>query len=101
MALDEQDHSGAGTDIGRALDEAFHAMEKDDRRKLMVLLTDGEDLEKGGVRDGAKRWRRTAWWCSRVGVGTPAGAEIQVVNDQGQMEFVRDDQRRSGAQPAG
>ena len=49
-ALDEKTIPVPGTDIGRALDEALHGMEKIDRRKVMVLMTDGEDLEKGGIR---------------------------------------------------
>ena len=37
-----------GTDIGRALDEGVHALQKSERQKLLVVLTDGEDLEKRG-----------------------------------------------------
>jgi Mg-chelatase subunit ChlD len=62
-ALDENTISVPGTDVGRALDEAFRAMEKMDRQKIIVLVTDGEDLEQGGVKI-AKRWRRKMWWCS-------------------------------------
>ena len=50
MAVDDKTIPVPGTDIGRALDEAFRAMDKSERPKLLVLLTDGEDLEKGGVR---------------------------------------------------
>ena len=53
MAVDEKTIPVPGTDIGRALDEGFRAMEKNDRRKFLVLVTDGEDLEKSGVRNGA------------------------------------------------
>jgi len=86
---DEKSISIAGTDIGRALDEAMHAMEKTDQHKLIVLVTDGEDLEKGGIRTAADLARQGIVVFA-LGVGTPAGAEIQVANAQGQAELVRD-----------
>jgi len=88
-ALDDRTIVVPGTDIGRALDEAFHAMEKTDRRKVVVLLTDGEDLEKSGV-NVAESLAGQGIVVFAVGVGTEAGAEIQVSNDQGQPELVRD-----------
>ncbi len=87
--LDERTIPVGGTDIGRALDESFRAMEKADRRKVVVLLTDGEDLENSGVRV-AQTLAEQGVVVFAVGVGTEAGAEIQVVNEQGQMDFVRD-----------
>jgi Ca-activated chloride channel family protein len=88
-ALDEKTIPVAGTDIGRALDEASQAMEKNDQHKLMVLLTDGEDLEKNGVRT-AEGLAAKGIVVFTLGVGTPAGTEIQVVNEKGQPEQVRD-----------
>jgi len=88
-ALDDRAIVVPGTDIGRALDEAFHAMEKIDRRKVVVLLTDGEDLEKSGVTK-AESLADKRVVAFTVGVGTEAGAEIQVINEQGQPELVRD-----------
>jgi Ca-activated chloride channel homolog len=88
-ALDENTISVPGTDVGRALDEAFRAMEKMDRQKIIVLVTDGEDLEQGGVKI-AKTLAEKNVVVFTVGVGTEAGAEIRVRNDQGQMELVRD-----------
>ena len=88
-ALDERTIPVAGTDIGRALDGAFEGMEKIDRRKVMVLITDGEDLEKGGVRV-AQTLATNNVVVFALGVGTPAGAQIQVLNEQGKPEFLRD-----------
>src|SRR5580765_6219863 len=45
QAVDAKTIALAGTDLGRALREADKAMEKKSRRKVVVLLTDGEDLE--------------------------------------------------------
>lgn len=88
-ALDDRAIVVPGTDIGRALEEAFHAMEKIDRRKVVVLLTDGEDLEKSGATM-AESLAGKGVVAFTVGVGTAAGAEIQVINEHGQPELVRD-----------
>jgi Ca-activated chloride channel family protein len=78
-----------GTDIGRALNEAFQAMEKNDRRKIMVLVTDGEDLEESGIK-AAQALADKGVVVYAVGVGTPAGSPIRFMNQQGAMDFVRD-----------
>jgi Ca-activated chloride channel family protein len=87
--IDDKTIPVPGTDVGRGLDEAFHAMEKGDRQKLMVLLTDGEDLEKGGVNT-AETLGKQGVVVFAIGIGTPAGAEIQMLNEQGKPEWVRD-----------
>ena len=68
-------------------------MDKSDRQKLLILLTDGEDLRKGGVRM-AEALAKKGVVVFTVGVGTPAGAELHFVNDQGKPELVHD---RKGA----
>ena len=89
MAIDERTIPVPGTDIGRALDEAYRAMDKGERTKVVVLLTDGEDLEQGGVRT-AEALAKQGVVVFTVGVGTAAGAEIQMLNEQGKPELVRD-----------
>ena len=88
-AVDEKTIPLPGTDIGQALSEANRAMEKDSRRKLVVLLTDGEDLENGGVAT-AKTLATNSVVVFTVGVGSPTGSEIQMLNPAGQLEPVRD-----------
>ena len=88
-AVDEKTIPVLGTDVGRALDEGFRAMEKGSRQKLLVLLTDGEDLEKSGVKT-AEALAKQGVVVFTIGVGTPAGTEIQVLNEQGKPELVRD-----------
>jgi Ca-activated chloride channel family protein len=89
MAIDDRTIPIPGTDIGRGLDEAAHAVDKSGGPKVFVLLTDGEDLEKGGVRT-AEALAKRGVVVFTVGVGTAAGAEIQMVNEQGKRELVRD-----------
>lgn len=90
LGLDERTIPVGGTDLGRALKEAQHAMEKKSSRKLIVLLTDGEDLEKGGVRE-AEALAKGGVTIYTVGVGTPAGAEIRALTPEGTVDFVRDE----------
>ena len=89
LALDEKTIPIAGTDIGRALHEAYQAMDKQSRHKLVVLVTDGEDLEKSGVA-AARALATNGVVVFTIGVGTPAGKEIQTVNATGQAELLRD-----------
>lgn len=78
-----------GTDIGRALDEGYRALDKNERQKVLILLTDGEDLEKGGISQ-AQDLAKKGVVVFTIGVGTPAGAEIQFLTEQGRPELVRD-----------
>src|SRR5262249_27208963 len=71
------------------LNEAYRAMDKNARRKMVVLVTDGEDLEKSGLA-AAKNLATNGVVVFTIGVGTPAGKEIQTVNAAGQTELLRD-----------
>ena len=98
LSVDDNTIPIPGTDLGRALTEAYRAMDKDSRRKLVVLVTDGEDLETVRVGEekissgvaAAKSLATNGVVVFTLGVGTPAGKEIQYRNQAGQMELVRD-----------
>jgi Ca-activated chloride channel family protein len=89
LDCDEKSIPVPGTDIGRALDEGFAAMEKNGRRKVLVLVTDGEDLQKSGIRT-AQALAAKGVVVYAVGVGTAAGSPIHLVNEQGMAGFLRD-----------
>jgi Ca-activated chloride channel family protein len=89
LSIDEKTIPVPGTDLGRALGEASRALDKNARRKVIVLVTDGEDLEKSGVT-AARRLATNGVVVFTIGVGTPAGKEIQTLNPAGQPELVRD-----------
>jgi Ca-activated chloride channel family protein len=78
-----------GTDIGRAIEEAELAFYSNRNRKLLILLTDGEDLEAGGV-DTAKKLKRKGLVIHAVGVGTPAGGPIRVISPLGAVDTLKD-----------
>ncbi len=81
-----------GTDIGRAIDIGSAALKADSSdQKVMVLLTDGEDLESNGL-EAAKRAGAAGITIETVGVGTPAGELVPAKNDQGAtVGLVQDD----------
>ena len=79
----------AGSDVGRAIDEASRALDKNEGRKIVVLLTDGEDLEAHGVRK-AEELAKKGVTIFTVGVGTAAGSVIQVPAEPSGMQPLRD-----------
>jgi Ca-activated chloride channel family protein len=79
----------AGTDIGRALEEAELAFYPNRNRKLLIILTDGEDLEAGGV-EMARKLKRNRLVVHTVGVGTPSGGPIRVISSIGSLETMKD-----------
>jgi len=89
-ALDTSTIPRGGTDISRAIGEAQAAFQtQNDHDKILVLMTDGEDLEGSAVtaaeaaaNDGVKIFT--------VGVGTPSGDLIPVPTDNGGTDFVKD-----------
>ncbi len=89
LAMNDKTIPDLGTDVGQGLYEANRDMDKHSRRKLIVLLTDGEDLDKTGAA-AARSLATNGVVVFTIGVGTPAGKEIQFVNDAGQKEWVRD-----------
>jgi Ca-activated chloride channel homolog len=89
MAVDDRTIPVAGTDLGRALEEGLAAMEKNRRRKIMVLVTDGEDLEQRGVAR-AREMAAQGLVVFTIGVGTPEGATIPVPREPASADLLRD-----------
>ncbi len=78
-----------GTDIGRAIREANAAMTHDRNHRILVIITDGEDLEAAGIRE-ARRTADQGMVIHTVGVGSPEGSPIPVVGPNGQPDYHRD-----------
>jgi Ca-activated chloride channel family protein len=55
----------------------------------MVLVTDGEDLEKQGLRT-AQKLATNSITIFTIGVGTTSGAEIHILDEHGKSEVVKD-----------
>ena len=88
-AVDDQTIPVPGTDIGRALAEGYAAVAKNDRRKILVLVSDGEDLEQGSIRR-AKDLAAKDVTIYTVGIGTPDGSRILISDQRGGEAPLRD-----------
>ena len=89
-AIDTNTIPRGGTDISSAIQEAqvaFNAESKN--RKILVLVTDGEDLEAKGI-DTARAAAKDGLTIYTVGVGSPAGGLIPVPGANGGTDFVKD-----------
>lgn len=88
-AMDQNTIPVQGSDIGRALDEGRLAYGDSKGRKLLVLVSDGEDTDARAL-ETAKQLAKDGVVVFTVGVGTAAGAELRFQNAQGQLEPVRE-----------
>jgi Ca-activated chloride channel family protein len=89
-AVDTNTITRGGTNIAAGIDEAASALEESGNHKIMVLVTDGEDLEGQGIA-AAKALRGQGVTIYTVGVGTSAGDIIPIRGKDGQVDFVRDE----------
>ena len=79
-----------GTDIASALFAGSRAFEKSERRKVLVLVTDGEDLERIGI-EAAKKLAKDGVVVFTVGLGTPNGSQIMLPGKGDAPEPLRDE----------
>ena len=81
-----------GTNLSKAIEEAVKGYgDKGQPYKTLVLVTDGEDNE-GDAAGAARRAKEKGIKIYTVGIGTQEGDLIQVANEQGQKEFLKDAQ---------
>lgn len=88
-AIDPNIMTSGGSDLGNAINEAAKAFPSENNVKVVVLLTDGEDL-KGNAATAAATAREDGIQIFAIGIGTPEGEYLRIRNKQGVEEFVRD-----------
>ncbi|MEY3896419.1 MAG: hypothetical protein RLZZ214_1939, partial [Verrucomicrobiota bacterium] len=90
-ALDTDLIPRQGTDLASAIKEAERLFDENgNNHRVLVLLTDGEDLQ-GDVVDAAKAAAKKGMAIYTVGVGSPEGANIPIQMRNGRTDFVRDE----------
>jgi len=89
-ALDTQIIPQGGTDLASAIYEAEAAFNNDANHKILILVTDGEDLE-GEALSAAKAAKERGLTIYTVGVGTPSGELIPLVQGGKDGAFVKDE----------
>jgi Ca-activated chloride channel family protein len=84
--------SEPGTDVGRGLRSAARMLPGGRRtEQVIVLWTDGEDLEKG-AGDAIEELARSGFRVLAVGVGTPAGDVVPALDELGRAVDVKRDE---------
>jgi Ca-activated chloride channel family protein len=79
-----------GTDVASAIEEALQAEQSQPNNvKLLILITDGEDLE-GRAIDAAHKAAEAGLKIYTVGVGTPAGGLIPERDENGDLQYLHD-----------
>lgn len=74
-----------GTDIGEAIRLAMNSFTQDEKAgKAIVVITDGEDHE-GGALEAAKEAKKRGFKVFILGVGTSAGAPIEISEGSGYL----------------
>lgn len=79
-----------GTDMASAIQVAENAFNRENNFKILILITDGEDLGNRGIevaRNAANRGVRVF----TLGVGSQEGEIIPIINEEGRQDFVRDE----------
>ena len=99
-ALDTNIIPQGGTDIASAIYEAEAAFNNDANHKILVLVTDGEDLE-GEALSAARAAKERGLTIYTVGVGTPSGELIPLVQGGKDGAFVKGRKRSTGEIPPG
>ncbi len=85
--------SEPGSDLGRALRSGLKLLPQGHRdEQALVVWTDGEDLE-GHTREAIEELRRAGLRVYVVGVGTPAGDVIPIVDASGLTVDVKKDEQ--------
>jgi Ca-activated chloride channel family protein len=81
-----------GTNIGEAIQRAIQVFESKERRhKVMLLLTDGENLEGNPIK-AAEKARNEGVVIYAIGVGTPAGEPIPLRDERGNVTGYKKDE---------
>ena len=88
--LDVNSIPKGGTDLGAAIRQGGEVLSNEANHKILVLVTDGEDLGKEALQaaEEAKKQNMTVY---TIGVGTPEG-ELIPVFEGGAGRFIKDEQ---------
>jgi Ca-activated chloride channel family protein len=92
-AVDPEQMAEGGTNIGAALEKAeevFEGAERGAKEKVIVLISDGEDLS-GEIQEGLDALKESAVRVYTVGIGSETGEPIPVLDKRGEVVGYRKD----------
>ena len=89
-SLDVNTIPQGGTALAEAIDTAVRAVkESGDNFKVLVVFTDGEDHEPG-LDEAVKQAADAGLRIFPVGIGTPEGDRLRVIDDKGRTTYLSD-----------
>ena len=88
-SIDSNIITRGGSNIGKAITEAAKAFPSETNFKIIILLTDGEDLD-GHVIETVTEAAKDGIKVYTIGIGTPEGEYLKIRTAQGAEEFIRD-----------
>jgi Ca-activated chloride channel family protein len=89
--LDTESVQTYGTDIGGALQKAMQLFSEKNKHKVIVLVSDGEDLVDNAVKI-AKEASQQGAQIYALGIGSTEGAPIPVEKENGDISYAKDDE---------
>lgn len=88
-SLDTDTIPRGGSNIAAAIDEASAYFAETDHQKVLILISDGEDLEASGILR-AREAANDGILIFTIGVGSPEGELIPIRTPGKQVDYVRD-----------
>lgn len=88
--LDTETVPSYGTDIGGAIARAITLFGEDEKHKVIIVVSDGEDLEENAVKIAEETARKNAIIYT-LGVGSPEGSTIPMRDASGNVVYAKDD----------
>ncbi len=90
-ALDTNIIQRGGTNIAAAIDEADAALANTKNQKIIILISDGEELESSGIARAEKISKEQNAKIFTLGVGSTTGEPIPVRDERGDLTFLKDE----------
>jgi Ca-activated chloride channel homolog len=88
--LDTETVGSYGTDIGKALQTSMNVFDESDKHKIIILVSDGEDMEENATKIAEDIYKKGAIIYS-MGIGSPDGSTIPVKDEKGNTVYAKND----------
>ncbi|MCK4312255.1 MAG: VWA domain-containing protein [Candidatus Cloacimonetes bacterium] len=88
--LDTETVPSYGTDIGGAISNAVTLFKKEEKHKVIIVVSDGEDLEENAIKIANEAAKQNAIIYT-LGIGSPEGSTIPIKEATGNVVYAKDD----------
>ncbi|MDY6914938.1 MAG: VWA domain-containing protein [Candidatus Cloacimonadota bacterium] len=89
--LDTESVGTYGTDIGGAINKAMELFSEKDKHKVIILVSDGEDLAQNSIKIAKEAVQNGAQIYS-LGIGSPEGTTIPMEDSDGNITYAKDEE---------